>query len=51
MESTTGTVIPLPVATMTTPSEFVILYPDITLVYYDLYIGVKKKGKVIDDYQ
>jgi hypothetical protein len=29
MESTTGTVIPLPLATMMIPSEFVILYPDI----------------------
>ena len=39
MESTVGTATPLLLATKIIPSELVILYPDITLIYYELYIG------------
>jgi hypothetical protein len=39
IESTTGTATPLLFATKIIPSEFVILYPDITPIYYELYIG------------
>ena len=39
MESTVGTATPLLFATKIIPSELVILYPDITLIYYELYIG------------
>ena len=47
MESTVGTATPLLFATKIIPSELVILYPDITLIYYELYIGCKKERDLI----
>jgi hypothetical protein len=44
IESTVGILRPLPFAANTIPSGFVILYPDITQFYYDLYIKDAKGG-------